>query len=67
MIKSSIWIPNNKGSFNYLYESKDEIESDCDLNLIWERLDKSKASRIDLIKEQILILKIIGTKLLNGN
>lgn len=51
VIKSSIWIPDNKSLFDYLYGFKDEIEDECGLNLIWERLEENKSSRIELIKE----------------
>jgi len=46
-----VYIKDNKTIFDNLFESKLEIETELGLELIWERLDDKKASRISLKKE----------------
>lgn len=41
-----LYINDNKELFDYIAESKDEIESKMGLKLDWQRLDEKKASRI---------------------
>ena len=49
-IKSQIWISDSKPLFDYLYESKQEIESELGFKLNWGRLDNKKASYISIFK-----------------
>lgn len=37
---------NEQHLFDHLYKCKDDIESKLDIDLIWDRLDNKKASRI---------------------
>ena len=46
IIVVELWITNNKDLFDKLYECKEQIEEDLDLDIEWERLDNSKASKI---------------------
>ena len=46
MIVVELYISNNKDLFDHLYKYKDDIESKLDIELIWDRLDNKKASRI---------------------
>lgn len=46
MIVVELYISNNKDLFDHLYKCKDDIESKLDIDLIWDRLDNKKASRI---------------------
>lgn len=41
-----LYIPNDKALYDALLKQKDEIEEMINLDLIWERLDGKKASRI---------------------
>lgn len=41
-----LYITDDKPLFDMLYEQKEEIESELNMNFEWERLDKKKASRI---------------------
>lgn len=41
-----LYINNNKELFDKLYENRNSIENELGFNLIWDRLDNSKASRI---------------------
>lgn len=50
-IKSSIEINNNKELFDYLYNEKEDIEDIVGERIIWRRLDKRKASFIDVISD----------------
>lgn len=54
-IKAQIWIPGSKPLFDYLYESKDEIESELGFEMNWERLDGKKASYISIIKDMDIL------------
>lgn len=51
-IRAQIWISDSKELFDYLFESKDEIESESGLNFVWSSVDAYKSSRI-LIKNNI--------------
>lgn len=46
MIGVGLYINDNKDLFDNLYENKEDIESELGINLIWDRLDSKKASRI---------------------
>ncbi len=48
-VKSQIYITDDKELFNYLYEQKEEIEQECNLDLIWESLDEQASSTISVI------------------
>ena len=48
-VKSQIYITDNKELFNYLYNQKEEIEEECNLDLIWESLDEQASSTISVI------------------
>ena len=54
-IKAQIWIPGSKPLFDYLYESKDEIESELGFEMNWERLNGKKASYISIIKDMDIL------------
>lgn len=41
-----LYITNNKNLFDSLYEKKEEIEAELNIQLEWQRLDEKKASRI---------------------
>lgn len=41
-----VYISDNKDLFDNIYSYKDEIESKLDFELVWDRLDGKKASRI---------------------
>lgn len=45
-IRVSLWISDNKDSFDYMYQHKDEIEAAMGFPLSWRRLDNKKSSRI---------------------
>ena len=47
-VKSQIYIKDNKELFNYLYNQKEEIEDECDLDLIWESLEEQASSTISV-------------------
>lgn len=47
-IRVGVWITDNKDMYDDLYEHKDEIERIVGEPLIWDRLDKKKASIISL-------------------
>lgn len=46
MIVVELYISNNKDLFDHIYKYKDDIESKLDIDLIWDRLNNKKASRI---------------------
>lgn len=46
IIVVELYIANNKDLFDKLFENKEQIEEDLELQLEWARLDNSKASRI---------------------
>ncbi len=46
VIGVELYITDNKGLFDKLYNKKDDIEADLGFKLDWRRLDNSKASRI---------------------
>ena len=46
VIGVELYITDNKGLFDKLYQKKDEIENDLGFKLDWRRLNNSKASRI---------------------
>lgn len=47
-IRSQIWIRDNKPLFDYLFEFKEDIESDVGFELNWQRLDNKKAAYINI-------------------
>lgn len=49
-ISAELYINDNKKLFDY-YSFKNEIETACDLKLIWQRLDNKKASRIKTVEK----------------
>ena len=49
-VKSQLYIPDNKPLFDYLYNQRDEIESELDKELIFESPENQKSSSISLIK-----------------
>ena len=51
VIKVNLVIPDNKEFFDYLYDSKDEIESELGFELTWKRLDNKKVSHIEIMKK----------------
>lgn len=46
-----MYINDNKKLLDYYYSFKNEIETDCGLELIWQRLDNKKASRIRTVEK----------------
>ena len=46
IIVVEIYINNNKALFDMLHSQKEEIEAELGFNLIWDRLNTKKASRI---------------------
>lgn len=50
-LTTQIWIDDNKELFDFLYGFRDEIENEIGCELVWERLDDKKASRIDVYKK----------------
>ena len=46
VIGVELYITDNKGLFDKLYQRKDEIENDLGFKLDWRRINNSKASRI---------------------
>ena len=50
-IKVNLTIPDSKEFFDYLYDSKDEIESELGYELNWKRLDNKKVSHIEIMKK----------------
>lgn len=53
-IKVNLTIPDSKEFFDYLYDSKDEIESELGYELNWKRLDNKKVSHIEIMKKSNL-------------
>lgn len=45
-IRISNWIPDNKDLFDKLFQSKENIEKEANINFEWERMDNKKTSRI---------------------
>lgn len=43
-IRVGVWITDNKDLFDLFYQNREEIEASCGFQLIWDRLDKKKAS-----------------------
>ena len=54
-IKTQIWISDSKPLFDYLHESKDEIESELGFEMNWARLNDKKASYISIIKDMDIL------------
>ena len=50
-MKVNLTIPDSKEFFDYLYDSKDEIESELGYGLEWKRLDNKKVSHIEIMKK----------------
>ena len=50
-MKVNLTIPDSKEFFDYLYDSKDEIESELGYELNWKRLDDKKVSHIEIMKK----------------
>ena len=50
-IKVNLTIPDSKEFFDYLYDSKDEIESELGYELNWKRLDNKKVSHIEIMEK----------------
>ena len=50
-IKTQIWIHENKELFEYLYESKEDIESEMGEELNWIKSESKKSSQIRSIKK----------------
>lgn len=50
-IKVNLTIPDSKDFFDYLYDSKDEIESELGYELNWKRIDNKKVSHIEVMKK----------------
>lgn len=50
-MKVNLTIPDSKEFFDYLYESKDQIESELGYELNWKRLDNKKVSHIEVMKK----------------
>jgi len=46
VIRTELYIPDNKEVFNFLYEQKDTIEKELGMKLEWMELPGKKASRI---------------------
>lgn len=45
-IRIGVWVTDNKELFDKLFSNKEEIESACGLELVWQRLDNKKASLV---------------------
>ena len=45
-VRVNMWIPDSKEQYNYFYENKANIENVVGKELLWQRLDGKKASRI---------------------
>ncbi len=50
-MKVKLTIPDSKEFFDYLYDSKDEIESELCYELDWKRLDDNKVSHIEIMEK----------------
>lgn len=50
-IKVQLWIPDSKELFEYLYESKDEIESELGYEVEWISSGNTKSSNIVIVKK----------------
>lgn len=50
-IKAQVWIRENKDLFDYLYEFKDDIESEMGVDLNWDKSENKKSSQIRIIKK----------------
>ena len=46
LVVIDVYINNNKDLFDKLFETKNQIESELGFNLVWDRIDNGKASRI---------------------
>ncbi len=53
LLRTVLYIRNNKELFHYLYEHKNEIENELGMTLNWEELPKAKASRIEIQKRKV--------------
>ena len=49
-VKVQIWISDKKELFDYLYESKDEIEAELGFELDWISSENNKSSSIEIVK-----------------
>ena len=50
-MKVNLTIPDSKEFFDYLFDSKDEIESELGYELNWKRLDNKKVSHIEIMRK----------------
>lgn len=50
-IKAQVRIRENKDLFDYLYEFKDDIESEMGVDLNWDKSENKKSSQIRIIKK----------------
>ena len=50
-MKVNLTIPDSKEFFDYLFDSKEEIESELGYELNWKRLDNKKVSHIEIMKK----------------
>lgn len=50
-LKVQLWISDSKEFFNYLYEIKDEIESELGYEVEWNSSENRKSSNITIIKK----------------
>ena len=50
-IKVQLYIPDSKELFNYLFESKDEIESELGYEVEWISSENTKSSNISILKK----------------
>lgn len=54
-IKTHLWIDENKELFDYLYGFKDDIESEIGVDLIWDKSENKKSSKILIIKKSNIL------------
>ena len=50
-VKAQLWINENKELFDYLYEFKDDIESEMGVDLDWIKSESKKSSQIRIIRK----------------
>lgn len=65
-IKVQLYIPDSKELFNYLFESKDEIESELGYEVEWISSENTKSSNISILKKTDVNNESTWEKISNG-